>query len=128
LPDSFYAFDLLLGWSLAAGPADLHHPVLSPAHVPVPVSDRIARAPRNVIESPQSGVARRTANITRWRDREMVELSVASAQPLKEKKFRTSMAIENCGRWPRSWTSISSAANRRRSQRKIDWLLWPAFT
>jgi hypothetical protein len=30
-------------------------------------------ATANVIESQQSGVARRTANVTRWRDREMVE-------------------------------------------------------
>ena len=42
----------------------------------------------NVIESPQSGVARRTANVTRWRDREMVERWVASAWLLKEKNFR----------------------------------------
>jgi hypothetical protein len=42
----------------------------------------------NVIESPQSGVARRTANVTRWRDREMVERWVATAWLLKEKNFR----------------------------------------
>jgi hypothetical protein len=34
-------------------------------------------AKTNVIESPQSGVARRTANVTRWCDREMVERWVA---------------------------------------------------
>jgi hypothetical protein len=45
-------------------------------------------ATTNVIESPQSGVARRTANVTQWRDREMVERSVASAWLLKEKNFR----------------------------------------
>jgi hypothetical protein len=45
-------------------------------------------ATANVIESPQSGVARRTANVTRWRDREMVERWVASAWLLKEKNFR----------------------------------------
>jgi hypothetical protein len=33
-------------------------------------------------------VARRTANVTRWRDREMVERWVASAWLLKEKNFR----------------------------------------
>ena len=31
---------------------------------------------------------RRTANVTRWRDREMVERWVASAWLLKEKNFR----------------------------------------
>jgi hypothetical protein len=56
-----------------------------------------------VIESQQSGVARRTANVTRWRDREMVERWVASARLLKEKNFHKSLAIEICGRWPRSW-------------------------
>ena len=32
----------------------------------------------NVIESPQSGVQKRTGNVTRWRDAEMVERWVAS--------------------------------------------------
>ena len=45
-------------------------------------------ATTNVIESPQSGVARRTADVTRCRDREMVERWVASAWLLKEKNFR----------------------------------------
>ena len=44
-------------------------------------------AKTNVIESPQSGVERRTANVTRWCDREMVERWVASAWLLKEKNF-----------------------------------------
>ena len=33
----------------------------------------------NVIESPQSGVQKRTNNVTRWRDAGMVERWVASA-------------------------------------------------
>ena len=47
-------------------------------------------AKTNMIESPQSGVRapHRTANVTRWRDREMVERWVASAWLLKEKNFR----------------------------------------
>ena len=45
-------------------------------------------ATTNVIESPQSGVARRTANVTRWRDPQMVERWVASAWLLTEDKFR----------------------------------------
>jgi putative transposase len=44
-------------------------------------------ATTNLIESPQSGVARRTANVTRWRDQEMAERWVASAWLLTEKHF-----------------------------------------
>jgi transposase-like protein len=42
----------------------------------------------NVIESPQSGVQKRTNNVTRWRDAAMVERWVASAWLLTEKNFR----------------------------------------
>lgn len=42
----------------------------------------------NVIESPQSGVQKRTNNVTRWRDADMVERWVASAWLLTEKHFR----------------------------------------
>lgn len=42
----------------------------------------------NVIESPQSGVQKRTGNVTRWRDASMVERWVASAWLLTEKHFR----------------------------------------
>jgi transposase-like protein len=42
----------------------------------------------NVIESPQSGVHKRTHNVTRWRDADMVERWVASAWLLTEKHFR----------------------------------------
>ena len=42
----------------------------------------------NVIESPQSGVQKRTGNVTRWRDADMVERWVASAWLLTEKHFR----------------------------------------
>ena len=42
----------------------------------------------NVIESPQSGVQKRTNNVTRWRDAGMVERWVASAWLLTEKHFR----------------------------------------
>ena len=45
-------------------------------------------ATTNVIESPQGGVARRTGNVTRWRDQEMVERWVASAWLLTESHFR----------------------------------------
>jgi putative transposase len=42
----------------------------------------------NVIESPQSGVQKRTHNVTRWRDAGMVERWAASAWLLTEKHFR----------------------------------------
>jgi len=42
----------------------------------------------NVIESPQSGVQKRTHNVTRWRTAEMVERWVASAWLITEKHFR----------------------------------------
>lgn len=45
-------------------------------------------ATTNVIESPQSGVERRTHNITRWRDADMVQRWVASAWLLTERHFR----------------------------------------
>jgi putative transposase len=42
----------------------------------------------NIIESPQSGVQKRTYNVTRWRDAEMVARWVASSWLLTEKHFR----------------------------------------
>ena len=45
-------------------------------------------ATTNIIESPQGGVERRTHNVTRWRDADMVERWVASAWLLTEKHFR----------------------------------------
>jgi putative transposase len=42
----------------------------------------------NVIESPQSGVQKRTHNVTRWRDADMVQRWAASAWLLTEKQFR----------------------------------------
>ena len=45
-------------------------------------------ATTNIIESPQSGVRRRTGKVSRWRDAEMVERWVASAWQLTEKHFR----------------------------------------
>lgn len=45
-------------------------------------------ATTNLIESPQSGVAKRTHNVTRWRDQDMAERWVASAWLLTEKHFR----------------------------------------
>jgi hypothetical protein len=45
-------------------------------------------ATTNIIESPQSGVQKRTSNVTRWRDADMVQRWVASAWLITEKRFR----------------------------------------
>lgn len=45
-------------------------------------------ATTNIIESPQGGVERRTRNVTRWRNVEMVQRWVSSAWLLTERHFR----------------------------------------
>jgi hypothetical protein len=45
-------------------------------------------ATTNIIESPQSGVERRTRKVSRWRDAAMAQRWVASAWLLTEKHFR----------------------------------------
>ena len=54
----------------------------------IPPSLHKCLATTNIIESPQGGVQRRTGNVTRWRDAEMVQRWVASAWLLTEKHFR----------------------------------------
>jgi putative transposase len=54
----------------------------------VPDSLHKCLATTNIIESPQGGVERRTHNVTRWRDADMVQRWVASAWLLTEKNFR----------------------------------------
>jgi transposase-like protein len=54
----------------------------------IPESLHKCLATTNIIESPQSGVDRRTHNVTRWRDADMVQRWVASAWLLTEKHFR----------------------------------------
>ena len=54
----------------------------------VPASLHKCLATTNLIESPQGGVQRRTHNVTRWRDAEMVQRWAASAWLLTEKNFR----------------------------------------
>jgi len=54
----------------------------------IPASLHKCLATTNIIESPQSGVRRRTHNVSRWRDADMVERWVASAWLLTEKHFR----------------------------------------
>jgi transposase-like protein len=54
----------------------------------IPISLHKCLATTNIIESPHSGVRRRTDNVSRWRDSNMVERWVASAWLLTEKHFR----------------------------------------
>jgi putative transposase len=54
----------------------------------IPNSLHKCLATTNIIESPQSGVQRRTHNVSRWRDADMVQRWVASAWLLTEKHFR----------------------------------------
>ncbi len=49
----------------------------------------------NLIESPQSGVRKRTGNVCRWRDGEMVLRWVAGAYRLTEKNFRKVAGYEH---------------------------------
>ena len=56
-------------------------------------------ATTNIIESPQGGVERRTHNVTRWRDADMVQRWVASAWLLTEKHFRRIDGHVIFGRW-----------------------------
>ncbi len=71
-------------------------------------------ATTNLIESPQSGVARRTANVKYWRDQGMAGVGLPrpgySAKTVSEK----SPAIVTCGRWPR----FSDAKPRLKSRRR----------
>jgi transposase-like protein len=67
----------------------------------------------NVIESPQSGVQKRTGNVTRWRDAAMVERWVASAWLLTEKHFRKVIGHEHL------WT-LAVHLGREESQRATE--------
>ena len=52
----------------------------------IPESLHKCLATTNIIESPQGGVERRTHNVTRWRDADMVQRWVASAWVLTERQ------------------------------------------
>src|SRR5260370_40237301 len=56
----------------------------------IPTSLHKCLSTTNIIESPHSGVRRRTHNVSRWRDASMVERWVASAWLLTEQHFRRS--------------------------------------
>jgi putative transposase len=80
----------------------------------VPPSLHRCLATTNIIESPQSGVRKRTGNVTRWRDAAMVKRWVASAFLVTEKNFRKIMGHREL------WTlaAILGRANKT-SQEKV---------
>lgn len=61
----------------------------------VPPSLHRCLATTNIIESPQSGVRKRTGNVCRWRDPGMVLRWVAGAFLLTEKNFRRIMGYQD---------------------------------
>jgi putative transposase len=61
----------------------------------IPASLHRCLATTNIIESPQGGVSRRTHNVTRWRDADMVERWVASAWLLTERHFHRGQGYED---------------------------------
>jgi hypothetical protein len=54
----------------------------------IPASLHKCLATTNLIESPHRGVRKRTRNVCRWRDVDMVERWAASAYLLTEKNFQ----------------------------------------
>lgn len=61
----------------------------------IPESLHKCLATTNIIESPQSGVERRTHNVSRWRDEDMAHRWVASAWLLTESHFRRVVGHEH---------------------------------
>src|SRR6516162_3318933 len=61
----------------------------------IPESLHKCLATTNLIESPQGGVQRRTDNVTRWRDQDMVQRWVASAWLLTEQHFRKILGYQD---------------------------------
>jgi putative transposase len=61
----------------------------------VPPSLHRCLATTNVIESPQSGVRKKTGNVCRWRDGNMTLRWVAGAFLLTEKNFRKIMGYHD---------------------------------
>ena len=61
----------------------------------VPPSLHRCLATTNVIESPQAGVRKKTGNVSRWRDGDMVQRWVAGAFLLTETNFRKIMGYQD---------------------------------
>jgi transposase-like protein len=69
----------------------------------IPTSLHKCLATTNLIESPHSGVRKRTHNVCRWRDADMVERWVASAWLLTRSTSAVSMGMNTSGLSPTSW-------------------------
>lgn len=61
----------------------------------VPPSLHRCLATTNLIESPQSGVRKKTSNVSRWRDGDMILRWVAGAFLLTERNFRKIMGYQD---------------------------------
>ena len=72
----------------------------------------------NVIESPQSGVRRRTRRVCRWEDGSMVLRWTASALLSTEKNFRRIMGYKQLW-FLRSYLDQSQAAEKLADRRKV---------
>jgi putative transposase len=71
-------------------------------------------ATKNIIESPHSDVSRRTNNVSRWRDSDMVERWAASTWLLTEKHFAASMGMSIYGVSPPSSVGKPIPQSKRR--------------
>jgi hypothetical protein len=80
----------------------------------VPPSLHRCLATTNVIESPQSGVRKKTSNVCRWRDGDMILRWVAGSFLLTEKNFRKIMGYQDL------WTlaAILGRTNNRAASQK----------
>ncbi|MBA3975019.1 MAG: hypothetical protein C0504_12485 [Candidatus Solibacter sp.] len=89
----------------------------------IPPSPRKCPAPANIIESPQAGVQKKTANLTRWRDQDMAGRWAASAWLLAGTRFRRLTAAiprRETGQHPQGqngWRKINEA---RRSNLQLN--------
>jgi len=74
----------------------------------IPPSLHRCLATTNVIESPQSGVRRRTSRVCRWRDAAMIQRWVAAAFLATEKNFSRIMG------WKDPWQSEGDIGKKRK--------------
>ena len=83
----------------------------------VPPSLHRCLATTNIIESPQAGVWKKTGNVCRWRDGDMILRWVAGAFLLTEKKFRKIMGYQDL------WTlaGILGRTNTAAASQKEKW-------
>jgi transposase-like protein len=75
----------------------------------LPPSMHRCLATTNLIESPQSGVRKKTGNVSRWRDGQMVLRWVAGAYLLTEKNFRKLQSYREL------WTLAAALGREKKS-------------